>query len=216
MHVKICGITNADDAVAAARSGADFLGFILAPSPRRVAIDVVRAVVGALPPGVQPVLVFRDAPLEEVLAAVQTTRAGWLQFHGRESPAYLREVQARLAFVHVLRAWEIVGPAAEQDLRLYLEEARRQAVRIDAVLLDAPKGGPHPGFERLADISRSLVLRPPAIWCAGGLTPANVATAVAVGCYDGVDVASGVESRPGIKDHDAVRRFVAAARPATK
>ena len=83
---------------------------------------------------------------------------------------------------------------------------------IDVVLLDAPKGGPHPGYERLGDISHRLRNRPPAVWCAGRLTADNLATVVASGRYDGVDVARGVESRPGVKDPAVLQRFLQIAK----
>lgn len=212
LSVKICGVTSRDDAAAVAQAGADFVGFILAPSARQVTVETVRAVMGVLPAPIEPVLVFRVAPLEEVLGAVDATHCRWVQIHGHESVAYLGRLLAARPHLRLIRAWEIETPESGDDLALYLRQARDADVRIDVVLLDAPKGGPHPGFERLGDISHACRERPPAVWCAGGLTPGNLGTAVPSGHYDGVDVASGVEVRPGAKDHDAVRRFVALAR----
>lgn len=212
MHVKICGITNVEDARQAARCGADFVGLVLATSARRVTVDAARDVAAAVPAATQPVLLFRDAPLDDVLAALKTTGCAWVQLHGHEPVKYLAELPRRRPGIHLIRAWEVASLRAGDELADYLRQAGTAGARIDVIILDAPKGGPHPGYERLGDISLQYRERPPEIWCAGGLTPSNLATAVGSGRYDGVDVASGVESQPGIKDHAALRRFVAAAK----
>ena len=212
MRVKICGITRPEDAREAAHCGADFIGLIRAPSARRVTVATARQVIAALPEHVQPVLLFRDAPLDEVTAAVDATGGDWVQLHGREPVAYLAELAARRPALRLIRAWEVTAEQADDDLAAYLQQAGAVNLRIDVVILDAPKGGAHPGYERLARISRRCRQRPPEIWCAGGLTPKNVAAAIAQGRYDGVDVASGVESSPGIKDHAALRAFIETAR----
>lgn len=218
MRIKICGITATADALLAARYGADLVGLILAPSPRRIGLPAAAEIVAALPPATGAVLVFRDAPLDEVLAALDTTGARWVQLHGREPAACLAQLAARRPAVRIIKAWEVLGLDAGASLAAYLASTVAAGRPPDAVLLDAPKGGPHPGYELLGELARQLNARPPEVWCAGGLTPANVATAVAAGRYDGVDVAAGVEVRPGVKDHAAVRQFIAAARrlaPAT-
>lgn len=212
MHVKICGITSVHDARQAAYCGADFVGLILAPSSRRVTVDIARDVAAALPAATQPVVLFRDAPLEDVLSALELTGCAWVQLHGREPVTYLAELARHRVGVHLIRAWEITSPTAGDELVNYLREAAAAGVRIDAVILDAPKGGPHPGFERLGDISLGCRPRPPEVWCAGGLSPANLVMAVATGQYDGVDVARGVESQPGIKDYAALEQFVTTAK----
>ena len=208
LQVKICGMTNRADASTAARCGADFVGLILAPGARHVTLESARLIMGALPPTVQPVLLFRAAPLDEVVAALQATGCGWVQLHGREPVAYLAQLVKRRPRLRLIKAWEVDSPTAGDDLLAYLHEAARADVSVDVVLLDAPKGGPHPGYERLGDISHRLRNRPPAVWCAGRLTAANLATAVASGRYDGVDVARGVESSPGVKDPAVVQRFI--------
>lgn len=212
MHVKICGITNPDDALAAARAGADFVGLILAPSARQVTIDAAQAVVAALPATVTPVLVFRGAPLDEVCAALEVTGAGWVQLHGAEPVTYLAQLQRRRPAVRLIKAWEVPsGGTIEQsadELVRYVREALDAGVDLAVALLDAPKGGPHPGYERLGACGARCRALPVRVWCAGGLTPDNVAAALACGPFDGADVAGGVELRPGVKDHAAVQRFV--------
>ena len=212
MRVKICGITNVDDARAAARAGADFIGLIRAPSVRQVSVERVRQIIAVLPTTTQPVLLFRDAPVEDVLAALEDTGCTWVQLHGREPVSYLHELLTRRPPTRLIRAWEVAGARAGAELTEYLRQAGERAVSIDMVILDAPKGGPHPGYDCLGDVSRQMPESPPEIWCAGGLTPANLTAAVAGGRYAGVDVASGIEARPGQKDHTALRQFIATAK----
>jgi len=212
MRVKICGITNLDDATAAADSGADFVGLIFAASARQVNVETAIGVMEGLPAPTLPVLLFRNTPLDEVDRTIAATGGRWVQFHGREPVDYLREVVARHPHTRIIRAWEVTDPSSGSALREYLEEAAAAGVGIDIVILDAPKGGPHPGYECLAEVSCACDKRPPAIWCAGGLTPGNLRSAVDRGRYDGVDVASGIELRPGVKEHAALRAFIETAR----
>lgn len=210
MHLKICGITNEADARVAADAAADFIGLIRAASPRQVSLDIARQIVTTLPSSTTPVLLYRNAPVDEVVTGLEVTGCQWVQLHGDEPVSLLREVQDRVAGVQMIKAWSVTTPADGAALRAYVDEAAQGGVRLAVVLLDAPKGGPHPGYEALAAMSRVLQRRPPAVWCAGALTPDNVAAALALGDYDGVDVASGVEASPGQKDADAVRRFAKA------
>jgi len=212
MHVKICGITDPLDARVAAEAGADFIGMIMAESPRQITADAARAILPVLPAGVHPVLVFRNQSLDLVLEAVATTGVGWIQLHGHEPVPYLRELQQRRRNLRIIRAWEVRSLDSGPELSQYLQAAAQAGGRLDVVLLDAPKGHAHPGFEHIGDVSRRCTTRPPQVWVAGGLTPDNVATAVAVGWYDGVDVAGGVETRPGVKNHAALRRFIHVAK----
>lgn len=230
MDAKICGITNLEDARAAAAAGAAYVGLIQAESPRRVALEMARVIVTALPATTTPVLVFRDAGLPQVLAAVAATGARWVQLHGQESPRYvaaLREAHAAQCpggqGLRVVKTWEVAaeadadGLATLDGLRAYLDElagltgapAQRN---LDAVLLDAPKGRAHPGFDGLAAASRAAAALGCTVWCAGGLTAENLAGVLPKLACSVVDVASGVEAAPGRKDHVAVARFVAVAR----
>jgi phosphoribosylanthranilate isomerase len=210
MQLKFCGITSERDALAAAEAGADFVGLILAPSPRQ--IDPVRArrIMDRLPPETQPVLLFKDAPLAEMVAALERTRCEWVQLHGEEPVEALRGLRLHNPNLRLVKAWTVRGPVAAEALLSYLAEVQAADIQLDVVLLDAPKGGPHPGYEALGEVSRRLTERPPEVWCAGSLTADNVADALAAGRYDGVDVASGVELAPGRKDAAEMRRFAAA------
>jgi len=212
VRVKVCGVTRCEDALFAASRGADFIGLVRAASPRQVAIDTARAIATALPPATLPVLVFHDAPLDEVCATLDTTGIRWVQLHGGETVAYAHDLVLRLPNVPLIRAWEVAGPQAATHLLEHLRAAADTGVRFQVLLLDAPKGRQHPGYGVLGDVSRRCRGQADEIWCAGGLTPENVAAAVRAGDYDGVDVSRGVELRPGVKDQAALARFIAAAR----
>jgi phosphoribosylanthranilate isomerase len=212
VDIKICGMTNEADALLAARLGADFVGLILAASPRRASLEVAAKVVATLPPATQPVLVFRDAPLDEVVAALAATRCGWVQLHGDESAGYIDALRKHQPAVHVIKAWAVSSAGGGDELIKYLRDAAAADVRLDVVLLDAPKDGAAAGFEELGAVSRRIGPRPPAVWCAGGLDAGNVGLAVAAGQYNGVDVARGVERQAGAKDPARVREFIEAVR----
>lgn len=212
MRVKICGITREEDALAAAWHGADFVGFILADSPRRVTVEQARQLVRAVGAATQPVLVFRDAPRAAVVAASDKAGCGWVQLHGLESVEYVQELLDARPELRVIRAWSVASAADQRGLEAYLREAADAGVAPEILLLDAPKGGAHPGYACLAELSRSVRPRPREIWCAGGLTADNLVAAVADGRFDGVDVAGGVEANVRIKDPTAVERFIVGAR----
>jgi phosphoribosylanthranilate isomerase len=199
MRVKICGITNRDDALVAVEAGAHALGFVFAPSPRQISPEAAAEIIAALPPFVQTVGVVVNQDLEPILARCPLDA---VQFHGEE-PA---EVLGRVSGVRRIKAFRV---ADEQDL----EPIAAYASVADAFLLDARvpgiAGGTGHTFPwHLAREARRFG-RP--IVLAGGLTPENVAAAVVAGRPDAVDVSSLVERAPGQKDADRVRRFVAAA-----
>jgi phosphoribosylanthranilate isomerase len=223
VQVKICGTTNVADAFVAAEAGADFIGLVLADSPRRVELSRAREIVHVLPANSQAIVVVRDMPINELLDAMQTLGVMRVQLHGREDLAYLQalttEISAKgVAAVSVWKAWEVDRPDAAPALVAYVTAALAAGVALDAILLDVPKGAPHPGFDCLGRVCRqshaslASLERAPALWCSGGLTPDNVSEAARGGIYAGVDVARGVEASPGVKNHDALRRFVQAAK----
>ena len=196
-RVKICGLTSLDDALAAASAGADFLGFVFAPGPRRLDPAAARGFWADLPRGVPTVAVFRDQSVEAVERVLEQVRPDYLQFHGAERPGFCRVFE-----LPVIRALPARVPA---DLEL--AEAFVEAAAL--FLVDLPKGeaGVLPD-----DVARAAVRLPKPALLAGGLTPANVRTLVERHRPYGVDVARGVESSPGVKDHALVREFVRAAK----
>ena len=197
VKVKICGLTNLADARAAADAGADFLGFVFAPSPRRVDPEAARGFWPELPRGVPTVAVFRDQTLEEVERVLRLVRPDFLQFHGCERPGFCRVFERP-----VIRALPARVPAD-----LALAEAFVDVAEL--FLVDLPKGdaGTLP-----ADVARAAVNLPKPVLLAGGLNPGNVRAIVERFRPFGVDVASGVESAPGVKDHALVREFIDNAR----
>ena len=200
MRVKICGITRVEDAVAAEAAGADAVGFIFAErSRRRVEVAQAAEMSAALGPFIARVGVFVDAPLEMVRATVRSARLDAVQLHGHEEPAYAAALRGQ---VRVVRALSFSPNLSPKVLLRY---------PADAVLID----GLVPGSGAAFDWSQAAVLRGlPHLILAGGLTPDNVAEGVwALEPY-AVDVASGVESAPGIKDAADVRLFIARARAA--
>ena len=202
MKIKICGITNLEDARLCVEAGADALGFIFVErTPRYVAPEAAARIIAGLPPFVTPVGVFWDHAPGHVKAVAEQCGLGALQFHGDETPEDLQEY--RLPVIKTLKV------AAAADL------ARMAAYRVSAFLLDSPsrwsegEARPPIPWDVAAEAAR---LHP--VLLSAGLTPENVAVAVRRVRPYGVDVNSGVEARPGRKDPARVRRFVAEARAA--
>jgi len=202
LRVKICGITRPEDAVAAAQAGADAIGLVFADSPRRVSESQAAAVLAALPPLVTPVALFVDASVERVRGVCGALGVRTVQLHGDEPPEVARELAAE--GLCVLKAFR-VGQAADLE--------GMAGYPADAFLLDSRvpgrAGGTGVAFDwrlaQQAEAARPIIL-------AGGLSPENVAEAVARVRPYAVDVSSGVESAPGVKDAERVRAFVSAAR----
>ncbi len=203
LKVKICGITRREDAVAALAAGADALGFnFWRQSKRYVAPAAARAIVARLPPFATPVGVFVNQPEEEILAIARDSGVRVLQLHGDEPP----DLCARLPYP-VVKAIRVDATRALAALASY---------EVAAFLLDTPSrgyGGSGAAFDWTLAQGVSDVAP---IVLAGGLTPENVAEAVRAVRPYAVDVASGVESEPGVKDADRMARFVRAARAAAE
>lgn len=199
-RVKVCGLTLPDQARACAEAGAWAIGVVLAAeSPRRVDPEGAVRVLAAVPDGVARVGVFVGASVDEMAALAERAGMTHVQVHGGCDAA---EVAAATG-CRVIEAFAVDGPAA-------VERARASAA--DLVLLDASVRGRHGGTGRTFDWS-ILADTPPGrpFALAGGLNAGNVARAVAEVRPDVVDVASGVEASPGVKDMDRVRAFIAAA-----
>ncbi len=205
VRVKICGLTSLIDALAAADAGADALGFVLWPeSPRAVSVDRAAAIARDLPPWVTPVGVFVNAPVDAILRAIDAIGLGAVQLHGDER----LEVWERIPRP-VLKA---VGVDARFD-PLRLGDWPRQVTP----LLDAHDPARRGGTGRPVDwavAAAAARVRP--VVLSGGLGPDNVREAIDRVAPWGVDVSSGVERRPGVKDHGAMRAFVAAVRAADR
>jgi len=199
MFVKICGITNEDDALLATALDADALGFVFAPSPRQVDTETVRDIVRRLPREIHTVGVFRNERPERILEVVGRAGLRGVQLHGAEPASEVEWLHERVQFV--IQAFAAGDPA--------LASASTSAA--DVVLVDSPDPGSGKVFDwRLAEGAP----RGKRILLAGGLTPDNVGAAIHLVRPWGVDVSSGVEQRPGRKDPTKLRRFVIEARRA--
>ncbi|MDQ2089485.1 phosphoribosylanthranilate isomerase [Marimonas arenosa] len=211
IKVKICGLTRPEDVTAVAKAGAAYCGFVFFPkSPRNLDLATAKSLALAVPAGLAKVALVvnaDDARLEQITAAVPLDM---LQLHGTESFDRVAEIRARYG----LPVMKAVGVADESDLPA-LEEYGRVA---DQILVDAkpPKGADRPGGNAIAFDWRLIAGRRwPVPWMlAGGLTPENVTEAIRLTGARQVDVSSGVESAPGVKDPARIRAFVEAARRA--
>jgi phosphoribosylanthranilate isomerase len=207
VRVKVCGLTRPDDMGMLAAAGVSFAGLnFFPPSPRCLAPAQARALALAAPPGLARVGLFVDADDALLATVLADVPLDMIQLHGHESPARVAEVRARFG-LPVIKAVGVAGP---DDLPA-LDAAARVA---DMVLVDAkpPRGAALPGGNGLAFDWRLIAGRRWSVpWLlAGGLTPANVAEAVRLTGARQVDVASGVETAPGIKDAAKIAAFVEA------
>jgi phosphoribosylanthranilate isomerase len=201
--VKICGITRVEDAEAAARLGAHGLGFVFyAPSPRHIEVARAAEIVNALPPFVTAVGLFVNPSPRDVDSVLETVPLNLLQFHGDEAPAFC--AQFGLRYIKALR----VRPGL--DLLQYAEVY----AGARGLLLDAFVAGTHGGTGTAFDWSLIPRQLPLPVVLSGGLNPDNVAAAIRMVAPWAVDVSSGVESAPGIKDTGKMARFMKEVRSA--
>ncbi|MFC1994207.1 N-(5'-phosphoribosyl)anthranilate isomerase [Chloroflexota bacterium] len=201
VKVKICGITNLEDALVAVEYGADALGFIFAPSPRQVDAEVVREIVAQLPPFVRTVGVFVDSELETIRDIMSTCSLDLAQLHGEETPQYCAAL-----FPHVIKSFTTMSLPSTAEIGHY---------RAVAYLLDKDKGlVTEEETEHLWELAREIGDHGPVI-LAGGLTPGNVVRAIEVACPYAVDVSSGVEMKPGRKDYAKIKAFIKATKNRT-
>jgi phosphoribosylanthranilate isomerase len=201
VQVKICGITREADALAAARLGADALGFNFWPRSRRyLPAEAAAPIVAALPPHVLPVGVLVDPTPEELLHAIAASGVRAVQLHGDEPPALCQAVP-----VPVVKGIRVRDAHSLAQLASY---------EVAGFLLDSATpgyGGSGTAFDWSLAAEAAASVR---VWLAGGLTPENVGEAVRRVRPHGVDVASGVESAPGVKDLAKVEAFIRNAKAA--
>jgi phosphoribosylanthranilate isomerase len=214
LWVKICGNTSLADAQLAADAGADAVGFVFAPSPRRVTPDEVAAITPYLPALLEKIGVFVDDDFATIASVIELAGLTGVQVHSGGPDGLTAQLRERFGSdLRILRVIHFGEDAARQ-----LHVARSDA-DIDAVLVDSRTatavGGTGVAFDwqaaRRSIFSGESQLK---LIAAGGLTPANVAKAIATLDPWGVDAVSGVELSPGRKDGDKVREFVSNARAA--
>ncbi len=199
--VKICGITNEADALAATEAGADALGLMFyEPSPRNISLKAAAEIARKLPPFVIKVGVFVNAPEDVVLRAIGECGLNIVQFHGDETPDY-----CQLFPVMTVKAFRIRDAESLKALPDYPTDAWL----LDAYVADK-LGGTGAKFNWDLAVEAQKLGRP--IFLAGGLTPENVGEAVRKVRPYAVDVSSGVEASPGKKDHEKVRKFIREAK----
>lgn len=204
--VKICGVTNSQDALWAVNLGADFIGLNFCPSsPRKVSVKHAKTLLSAIPPFVKTAGVFVNEPIESLEKILAQTGLRWAQLHGQETPEDVRRLKA--AGYWVTKALPIGRALTPDDVAPYQD-------LVDYFLFDHPPtdvpGGTGQTFsyEWIKDLS--FVTKP---WfLAGGLSPESVADAIETTGARLVDVASGVESSPTRKDFEKMKRFIQAAR----
>lgn len=204
MRVKICGITNVEDADVAVKAGADALGFVMyRKSPRFVEAAVVKRIVAGLPPFVLPVGVFVNEESERVRTLMDDCGLALAQLHGDESALYCQQLGRP-----ILKALRL----KDRGTFLALAEFQGRA-NVRGFLIDTFSDQAYGGTGRTVDWTMAQeAARATPIILAGGLTPTNVAEAIAQVRPYGVDVSSGVEQSPGKKDHDKVKTFIHAVR----
>jgi phosphoribosylanthranilate isomerase len=204
VRVKICGITNLDDALLAAALGADALGFIFYPkSPRYLPPEAAREIMAQLPPLVTSVGVFVDEDAAVVRDLAARVGLDWVQVHGQESPEYCRSLGRR-----VLKGFRIQDASSLQELAPFQSA-------VQAFLLDTFKKGQVGGTGETFDweVAREAK-KYGQIVLAGGLTPDNVDQAIKIAQPQAVDTASGTEAAPGRKDPEKLRSFFSSVKRA--
>lgn len=209
VFIKICGLTRADDATVAAEAGARFGGVILAPgSPRTVPVDQVPGIFGDT--RLTRCAVFVNESPESIAAIVREYGFGVVQLHGDESPAAAASIREDTG----VEVWKAIRPRSSTE---FAREADRYAGVVDGLLLDGwsaeARGGTGTRFPWAAvALERDRLDSDLRLAVAGGLRPDNVAEVIELLAPDVVDVSSGVEHSPGIKDPDLIRRFAEATR----
>ncbi len=200
--VKICGITNLEDALAATELGADALGFVFAPSPRRIEVSEAGGIIAQLPPFVTTVGLFVNEARLRVRETLKRCRLNAVQFHGDESPHVCEEF---MPVVKVIKAFRIKDEESLKQIGQYSVSA----CLFDAWVENKP-GGTGKTFDwNLAAAAKDFGLT---LILSGGLNPDNVARAIKKVEPYAVDVSSGVESTPGKKDYKLMKEFIQTAK----
>ncbi|MCM8783296.1 MAG: phosphoribosylanthranilate isomerase [Candidatus Omnitrophica bacterium] len=199
IKVKICGITNLEDAKQAVDLGADILGFVFARSPRQITPQKAKAIIKNLPPFVIRVGVFVNEKLENIEKIVNFCRLNLVQLHGEESPDFCKKVRK---FVGVIKAFR---------MRSALELKKMLNYDVDAYLLDSFVTGVYGGTGKTFDwglaIKAKRILNKRPLILSGGLNPENIAQAIKKVRPYAVDTSSGVEKFPGKKDKVLLKRY---------
>lgn len=199
--VKICGITNLEDALMSVELGADALGFnFFEKSPRYIAPNLAKRIIKQLPIGVKSVGVFVNETIDTVTEIAKITEIDFIQLHGDETPKFAKQLQISTG-LQVIKAFRVSG---------YFNAARMMKYQVDTVLLDSYSGAEYGGTGEIFDWSVATQVRElfPKLYLAGGLNPQNVGEAIRLVTPYAVDACSGLESSKGIKDRNKVEAFI--------
>ena len=202
LKIKICGITSVADATAAAQEGADYIGLIFAKSARKIDVKTAQDILWNLPKGVEAVGVFMNQPLDDVRRILDVTGLKTAQLHGDESPRYCKELG-----VPVIKTFDTFSDGSLEKLKKF---------DAFAFLLDLPKGGGAGARAQIDPEWARLAKRYGKVLLAGKLTADTVGDMIRKVRPWGVDVCSGTEKSPGVKDRSKLRAFMNAAREAFK
>jgi phosphoribosylanthranilate isomerase len=199
IKVKICGITNLEDALIAVEAGCDALGFVFAKSPRQISPVKAKEIIKRLPPFVKTVGVFVNEDPMVVKEVARKCGLDLLQFHGDEPPEYCEDFDLK-----IIKAFRIRG---KEDIKRIEKYKNVAAYLLDGFSKDCYGGG---GVKFNWELAKEVKVHP--IIVAGGLNPSNVKEVIRKLHPYGVDVSSGVESEPGKKDPEKMRRFIQMAK----
>ena len=211
-RVKICGVRRVDDALVASEAGADALGVnFYAQSKRCATREEAQAIAAAIPAEVLLVGVFVNATADQIETLAEEIPLGAVQLHGDEPPEFLSQLPSELSIIRALR----MGADGLAPIANYVDDCGKLGRLPEAVLIDAASSKGYGGTGEQIDWGRvnrerGLLGDLPLI-VAGGLNASNITQAIAKSLPDGVDTASGVESSPGVKDHEQLRRFIKSA-----
>ncbi|HVF48309.1 MAG TPA: phosphoribosylanthranilate isomerase [Pyrinomonadaceae bacterium] len=202
--VKICGITNLEDALLSIEYGADQLGFnFYEKSPRYISPGAARQIIDKLGDGITTVGVFVNGLIDTVIRVAVDSKIDVIQLHGSESVQYVADIHS-LSRLDVIKAFSVSPDLTKHHIDEF---------EATAVLLDGYTPGVYGGTGELADWEFArIVATDSKVYLAGGLNPENVGAAIETVRPFAVDVASGVESSPGTKDAEKVKRFIEAVR----
>ena len=202
MRIKICGITTVEQGIAIAQMGATDLGFICVPSsPRYLKLAQLEALVAQLAPVANTVGVFADFSVTTIAHVVGLTHLDTVQLHGNESSEFCQQLHQALPDTEIIKAWRVRSSSDLAAIQAYSKV-------VDSLLLDAYDPAALGGTGQTLDWEQLAAFTPSIPWfLAGGLTPDNIDSALSQLQPDGIDLSSGVEVSPGIKDLDLVDRL---------
>jgi phosphoribosylanthranilate isomerase len=211
--IKFCGITRPEDAAFAAELGASHVGVVFAPSARKISFAAARKVFDAAGAELQHVGVFADSSAEEVAEIAKEVKLDVVQLHQEINDSFIDELRRSFAG----DIWPVIGV---EDPKKAIQQVEEVPIRANGIVLDTSIKGKSGGTGKTFNWTAlsPLMAKEPrvtALIVAGGLTPKNVATAISAFGPDIVDVSSGVESAPGVKDHNLMRAFAEAVHSAS-